>query len=69
MVTMGLIKYKDVLSVGYMNSHCGDKTILRLSYLHNGISYNKRDSSYLRRHRAHNDVSVMEILFAHQTGI
>ena len=23
----------------YRKSHCGDKTILRLSYLHNGISY------------------------------
>ena len=22
-----------------MESHCGDKTVVRLSYLHNGISY------------------------------
>ena len=26
-------------SYQYRKSHCGDKTILRLSYLHNGISY------------------------------
>ena len=26
-------------SYQYRNSHCGDKTILRPSYLHNGISY------------------------------
>ena len=28
-----------VLPYQYRNSHCGDKTILRPSYLHNGISY------------------------------
>ena len=26
-------------SYQYMNPHCGDKTIVRSSYLHNGISY------------------------------
>ena len=26
----------------YRKSHCGDKTILRLSYLHNGISYTSK---------------------------
>ena len=28
-----------MISYEYRKSHCGDKTILRLSYLHNGISY------------------------------
>ena len=28
-----------MLSYQYRKSHCGDKTILRQSYLHNGISY------------------------------
>ena len=29
----------------YRKSHCGDKTILRSSYLHNGISYTGKMSS------------------------
>ena len=34
-------------SYQYRKSHCGDKTILRPSYLHNGISYTgKRTSLY-----------------------
>ena len=33
-------------SYQYENSHCGDKTILRPSYLHNGISYTGK-MSYL----------------------
>ena len=34
-------------SYQYRKSHCGDKTILRPSYLHNGISYTgKTTSSY-----------------------
>ena len=34
-------------SYQYRKSHCGDKTILRPSYLHNGISYTgKMTSSY-----------------------
>ena len=50
-----LIKFLDpgpwfnikVLSYQYRKSHCGDKTILRPSYLHNGISYTgKRTSLY-----------------------
>ena len=32
----GIIK---MASYQYRKSHCGDKTILRSSYLHNGISY------------------------------
>ena len=36
--TRALIQYK-MLSYQDRKSHCGDKTILRPSYLHNGISY------------------------------
>ena len=32
-------------SYQYRKSHCGDKTILRPSYLHNGISYTDKMSS------------------------
>ena len=32
-------------SYQYMKSHCGDKTILRPSYLHNGISYTGKMTS------------------------
>ena len=29
----------EMLSYQYRKSHCGDKTVIRSSYLHNGISY------------------------------
>ena len=32
-------------SYQYRKSHCGDKTILRQSYLHNGISYTGKTTS------------------------
>ena len=32
-------------SYQYRKSHCGDKTVVRLSYLHNGISYTGKMSS------------------------
>ena len=32
-------------SYQYRKSHCGDKTILRPSYLHNGISYSDKTTS------------------------
>ena len=32
-------------SYQYRKSHCGDKTILQLSYLHNGISYTGKMTS------------------------
>ena len=32
-------------SYQYRKSHCGDKTIVRLSYLHNGITYTDKMSS------------------------
>ena len=34
-----------ITSYQYRKSHCGDKTILRLSYLHNGISYTGKTTS------------------------
>ena len=37
--SLGVIQYK-MSSDQYRNSHCGDKTILRSSYFHSGISYN-----------------------------
>ena len=39
-----LIQYK-VTSYQYRKSHCGDKTVVRSSYLHNGISYTGKISS------------------------
>ena len=33
-------------SYQYMKSHCGDKTILRPYYLHNGISYTGKMTSF-----------------------
>ena len=39
-----LIQYK-MTSYQYRISHCGDKTILRPSYLHNGISYTDKMTS------------------------
>ena len=34
-----------ITSYQYRKSHCGDKTILWLSYLHNGISYTGKTTS------------------------
>ena len=34
-----------MLSYQYRKSHCGDKTVVRSSYLHNGISYTGKTSS------------------------
>ena len=34
-----------IASCQYRKSHCGDKTILRLPYLHNGISYTDKMAS------------------------
>ena len=34
-----------ILSYQYRKSHCGDKTVVRSSYLHNGISYTGKMSS------------------------
>ena len=34
-----------MISYQYRKSHCGDKTILRPSYLHNGISYTGKTTS------------------------
>ena len=40
--------YTKMLSYQYRKSHCGDKTILRRSYLHNGISYTGEVTSIYR---------------------
>ena len=37
---------KTMPSYQYRKSHCGDKTILRPSYLHNGISYTNKMTSF-----------------------
>ena len=37
-----------MISYKYRKSHCGDKTILRPSYLHNGISYTGKMTSLYR---------------------
>ena len=56
-------------SYRYRKSHCGDKTILRPSYLHNGISYTgKTTSLYWIRplvsssHNSHTGLSLSEIM-------
>ena len=36
---------KNIPSYQYRKSHCGDKTVVRSSYLHNGISYTGKMSS------------------------
>ena len=41
----GLWFIKKMSSYQYRKSHCGDKTILRPSYLHNGISYTGKTTS------------------------
>ena len=43
-LSWGLIQYK-MPSYMYRKSHCGDKTILRLSYLHIGTSYTGKITS------------------------
>ena len=48
-------------SYQYRKSHCGDKTILRPSHLHNGISYTGKTSSlyWIRALIVYNTVSDM----------
>ena len=60
--TVGWINIK-MPSYQYRKSHCGDKTILRPSYLHNGISYTgKMASLYLMRAQVfYNDVALFVV--------
>ena len=44
MITRAPIQYKDVVLPVY-DTHCGDKTVVRSSYLHNGISYSGKMAS------------------------
>ena len=54
-------------SYQYKKSHCGDKTILRPSYLHNGISYTgKMTSSYWPRGLSQKFHIFFDILFANR---
>ena len=43
--TPGLWFNIKMLSYQYRKSHCGDKTVVRSSYLHNGISYTGKTAS------------------------
>ena len=45
MDTRALIQYIKISSYQYRKSHCGDKTVVRSSYLHNGISFTGKMSS------------------------
>ena len=42
---LGANSIRKMPSYQYSNFHCGDKTILRTSYLHNGISYTDKMAS------------------------
>ena len=47
-------------SYQYRKSHCGDKTVVRSSYLHNGISYNGNTASlYWIRAQVFNGIAKM----------
>ena len=50
-------------SYQYRKSHCGDKTILRPSYLHNGISYTGKTTSlyWIRALGSHDHLEFSEI--------
>ena len=62
-----LNQYKDVHQ--YMKSHCGDKTILRSSYLHNGISYTGKRSSLYRIIPRINKKGARALTWTVMTGI
>ena len=49
-------------SYQYTKSHCGDKTILRPSYLHNGISYTGKTTSLYWRPRSITSMSLKIIV-------
>ena len=38
-------RFNQMSSYQYMKSHCGDKTVVRSSYIHNGISYTGKTPS------------------------
>ena len=56
-----LIQYKK-MSCQYRKSHCGDKTILRPSYLHNGISYTGKTFLYWIRAQVSREMTSNYIL-------
>ena len=54
------------MSYQYMKSHCGDKTILRPSYLHNGISYTGKMASlyWIRALNEYGSIFLNEIVYS-----
>ena len=64
LITMGTGPWFNIKmsSYQYRKSHCGDKTILRPSYLHNGISYTgKTTSLYWIGAQVYNSFVVLEV--------
>ena len=57
-----------MFSCQYRKSHCGDKTVIRSSYLHNGISYTGKTASFFLLNR---DLGVHfgTKMSSHQYGI
>ena len=49
-------------SYQYRKSHCGDKTVVKSSYLHNGIFYTGKMSSlyWIRAHRPFSRIPIMK---------
>ena len=59
-----------MLSYHYRKSHCGDKTVVRSSYLHNGISYTSKMSSlYWIGAQVTEDCLLKKATHAHRTFI
>ena len=57
---------KKMPSYQYRNSHCGDKTVVRSSYLHNGISYTGKMTS-LYWIRAQDSIFKMSVVSPEQS--
>ena len=47
--TWNQVEKKNWAPIQYRKSHCGDKTVVRSSYLHNGISYTGKKTSILNQ--------------------
>ena len=78
--TRALIQYKDtILKYQYRKSHCGDKTVIRLSYFHKGIPilirlylyiesrpcFNRKTTSYQYRKSHCADKTVRRLSYIH----
>ena len=53
-------------SYQYRKSHCGDKTVVRSSYLHNGISYTGKITSLYWIRAQNNKLNVFQIILLRQ---